>query len=496
MKYVFRIIIFIISTASLILFAQNEELFFKVKIKGYNGSEQTAYRVKKGEFLYIENYPLIPFIYRGGNPVNWGIESEGKIIINRRVAGFILEEKNLPYLKEYRDAEFVVFADKNSFPKSITSFIYDNLYRKIYLSLQGYCGEGDDLSNLSRINDRIIFLSLRDSKLTKLTKDLGLTYLNGLDLYNSKLPESDIIKLIGNNTIVRLNIGKTSISTKGFIQLTNLSVLKHLDISWTNLGIRELEFLKLFQNLESLNLSGTKIDDDFLENLQSMITLQDLSLKDTNISDKGVYYLKDLNFIKRLDLSGLRFGENPSGLAALEHLSRLQILILRKAVVNKTVLDYVSRCQLLRVLDITNSNVGNVDLSRLGELYSLQELYCGENPLTGDGLKYIKNIPALKLLDATATHIGGEEQQYLKYLTEIETLYLAGTEFDDFGMASIEDLPKLVELDAGNTLVTKKSIECILKMPSIRRVYLNGSKYTPKDIEALKKASPLLEVYY
>jgi Leucine-rich repeat (LRR) protein len=473
-----------------------EEVFFKVKFKGEGGTEQNSYRVKKGDFLYIQNDPLIPFLYRGGNPVTWKTDSEGRIIINRRTAGFMLDDLNLSYLKEHRDAEFLVYANKNRLPKAVIQAISENLERKIYISLQGYSGPSEDLAVLADINDKIVFLSLRDSTLSKLNKDIRLTYLNVLDFFNSKLQEKDILRIIGDNLIVRLNLGKTAITKKGLIDLIKLQMLQHLNLSTNNLEDFDLEFLNMFRNLESLDISRTKITDNFLKSLAFNITLQDISLQETAISDKGIEYLKDLAFLKRLDLSGVKFGENPSGFDALSNLPRLQILILKNAAINKKVLDYVSKCQLLKVLDITATGIEDHDLARLQEMYGLLELYCGENPLTGDALKYIKGIPNLKLLDLTATSIGGPQQQYLRQLETIETLYLGGTEFDDNGMEHIKALPMLTELDASNTLVTKKSIEVILKMPALRRIYLNGSKFTSADITSLRKQSPIMEVHF
>lgn len=122
-----------------------EEVYFKVKLKGPSGIEQQTYRLKKGDFLYIEHDPLIPFIYRGGNPVTWDVDPEGRIIINRRTAGFILDEQNLDLLMENREAEIFIWLNKSNLPQSVLKFIAENNVRKIFLSLQGYNGRGEDI---------------------------------------------------------------------------------------------------------------------------------------------------------------------------------------------------------------------------------------------------------------------------------------------------------------------------------------------------------------
>jgi len=473
-----------------------EEVYFKVKLKGPSGVEQQVYRLKKGDILYIEHDPLIPFIYRGGNPVTWDVDPEGRIIINRRTAGFILDERNLGLLTENRDAEFFVWPNKSSLSQSVLKFIVENNVRKIFLSLQGYNGTGEDIVNLSLLNEKLVFLSLRDSTFSRIGKSIGLTYLNGLDLYNSRMTEDEIIRIIGDNQIVRLNLGKTSITGAGLLELTKLAALKNLDISSTPLDDKSLEWIKLFTKVEVLDVSHTKISDHFLEILTNSITLQEINLKDTTISDRGIAYLKDLAFLKKMNLSGIKFGENPSGLSYLSNMARLQIIILKNAKINRKVLDYVSQCQMLRVLDITATGVNDSDLANLSELTMLDELYCGENPLTGDAVRYIKDIQNLKILDMTATEVSGPQQEYFKRMEGLQILYVAGTGFDDDGMTFIKNLPNLVEVDVSNTKVTKKCIPDILNMPALRRIFLTGSKFSPDDIKNLKTQSPVLEVYY
>jgi hypothetical protein len=473
-----------------------QEVFFKVKFKRSDGSEKYVYRLKKGDILYIEHDPLIPFMYRGGNPVTWYVDPEGRIIINRRTAGFILDDRNLGLLPENRDAEFFIWHNKNSLPQSVLKFIAENNARKIFLSLQGYDGPGEDIGNLSLLNEKLIFLSLRDSTFSRIGKNAGLTYLNGLDLYNSRMNEDEILRLIGDNQIVRLNLGKTSITGAGLLELTKLAALKNLDLSSTLLDDKSLEWIKFFRHLEVLDVSQTKISDHFLEKLENTITLQEISLNDTTISDRGIAYLKDLAFLKKMNLSGIKFGENPSGLSYLSNMARLQIIILKNAQINKKVLDCVSKCQMLRVLDITATGVNDSDLANLPELTMLDELYCGENPLTGDAVRYIKDIQNLKVLDMTATDVSGPQQEYFKRMEGLQILYVAGTGFDDDGMTFIKNLPNLVEVDLSNTQVTKKCIPDILKMQSLRRIFLTGSKFSPADIKSLKTQSPVLEVYY
>jgi hypothetical protein len=497
MKKIFKIsILFFFLLNFLNIERAAEEVYFKVKFKGSNGIEQQVYRLKKGDILYIENDPLIPFMYRGGNPVTWNVDSEGRIIINRRIAGFILDEQNLDLLKENRDAEFFIWWDKTDIPQKVLKAVAENNERKIYFSMQGYNGPGESIAYLSLLNEKIIFLSLRDSAFERIGKSVGLTYLNELDLYNSNMTEDEIIRLIGDNQIVWLNLGKTSITGLGLLELTKLTALKNLNIASTSLDDKSLECIKLFTNLEVLDVSQTNIGDHFLENLANFITLQEINLQNTLITDRGIACLKDLAFLKKMNLSGIKFSENPSGLSDLSNMTRLQIIILKNAEINRKVLDYISHCQMLRVLDITATGVNDSDLANLTELGMLDELYCGENPLTGDAVRYIKEIETLKILDMTATNVGGPQQEYFKRMEGLEILYVAGTEFDDDGMAFIKDLPNLVELDVSNTRVTKKCIPNILNMPALRRIFLTGSKFSPDDIKSLKTQSPVLEVNY
>lgn len=489
----FFLIISIVSTGRIL----PQDVFFRVKIKNVDGREQIVYRLKKGDVLYIDNYPLIPFLYRGGNPVVWNVDSEGRIIINRRIAGFILNENNLELINENREAEFFIWPNKNSLPGKVLQYIAENNIRKIFFSMQGYNGPEEDVRNLSILSDKLVFLSLRDSRISKIGKNIGLTYLNGIDLYNCSLTEDEILRLIGDNQLVRLNLGKTCITGKGLLELTKLANLKYLDLSSTSLGDRALELLKFFRNLEELDVSNTKISDEFLDTMRNSITLQEINLGYTKITDEGISDLKDLAFIKKMNLSGLEFGDNPTGLADLANMPRLQIIFLKNAVINKKVIDYISKCQLLRVLDITSTGIKDSDLISLGDMRLLEELYCGENELTCEAVKHIKNIQNLKVLDLTATNIGGGlKQQYFNSMDNLEVLYVGGTLFDDTGLAYIKDLPSLIEVDLSNTKVSAKSIPFILKMPALRKIYLTGSKFTPDDIKSLKRQSPLLEVYY
>lgn len=117
-------------------------------------------------------------------------------------------------------------------------------------------------------------------------------------------------------TVVCVDLSKTSISDDGLLILENLPALRVLildDTKITRMGLSHFEGLR---NLELLSLENTLIDDSGLAYLENLAALRWLGLGGNNITDGSVKYFKNFTKLKTLKLTDAQVTEK--GVASIK----------------------------------------------------------------------------------------------------------------------------------------------------------------------------------
>src|SRR5258708_5545148 len=129
--------------------------------------------------------------------------------------------------------------------------------------------------------------------------------LKELDLENTQIKDNWLESIVSFKKLTKLNISRTDITDRGFVQLGkihNLEVLMCRDVPLTRSGLNCLRFLLKIQRLD---LDNTKIHDDDFENIQ-FENLRELYLSGTPFSDKGLAEFNRFKKLKLLELYGTK----------------------------------------------------------------------------------------------------------------------------------------------------------------------------------------------
>lgn len=212
--------------------------------------------------------------------------------------------------------------------------------KAVELHLEGIEGEGPDFPRIFKglKNSQVERLYLRgnfldDRNLSSLTGVLKKTKINLLDLSMNSITqvgaEALKQKLIGNNTIVVLNLHHNSLSDEGIKRLVDLGgrkedqaqALEKLDVSSNEIGpAGALDLVEgiaeNFPKLHILKLQNNHLGDKGAENLTRLPRknhFTELDLSNNEIGDSGARavakIIANASHLEKINLSGNRIGK-------------------------------------------------------------------------------------------------------------------------------------------------------------------------------------------
>ncbi|SDH78343.1 Leucine Rich repeat-containing protein [Paraburkholderia steynii] len=162
---------------------------------------------------------------------------------------------------------------------------------------------------------RVRELELKDAPVDKIEALSGLTYLEVLDLTNTKVTSISTLKNMPNLRVLRLR--RTPLSKIGI--MTGLKHLEMLDLGFTE--IQDIQGLSTLTSLRTLDLEKTKITK--IEALESLKNLENLNLAECHI--KEISALNGMNHLERLSLADSNVSDL-TPLRKLKNLSQLQLI--------------------------------------------------------------------------------------------------------------------------------------------------------------------------
>lgn len=208
-------------------------------------------------------------------------------------------------------------------------------------------------------------------------------------------------------------------------------------------------------HVTAVDLVGTKIDPKELWNLSGMTELRELLLPGT-IFNPG---------------AGSRLDANDE-LAALASLHKLEKLW-------------------FSLHFLTNINVQDKGLARLGNLDQLRELRLTQTKIKGPSLAAFKNLEDLDLSD---TPFDDDGAAYLEGMSHLRRLSLRNTLITDAGLKRIAGLKNLESLDLYGTKVTDAGIRRLSGLSKLRDLNVLGAGLTDEGAEALAALTNLEEL--
>lgn len=225
--------------------------------------------------------------------------------------------------------------------------------------------------------------------------------------------------------------------------------------------------------LERLILHRCAVTDEGLTHLAKLTTLKELTLADCPISDAGLSLLSGLVNLEKLNLASA-FGDSPrikgDGLAALAGLTKLQVLVLDKNLID------------------------DAGLAGLKNLRGLREVYLEQTRVVGPGLANLKALPQLKVVSLNETKIADAGLEALQGVSSLEVLSLRGSQVEGNGLQRLQGLTHLHTLNLGNTPLTDERLTGLNALKSLKRVSLVGTQVTEAGADKLKASLPGVEI--
>ncbi|GJV43932.1 Toll-like receptor 2 [Tanacetum coccineum] len=275
----------------------------------------------------------------------------------------------------------------------------------------------------------------------------GMSYLKELDLSRcNKVNDAGIKHLLSIQTIGKLCISETSVTTNGVILLSSLKRLSTLDLGGLFIRDEALAALQVLTNLQHLDLWGSDISNEGASILLKFPILNFLNLAWTKIT-----ILPNVSSVRCLNMSNCTIHSIFRGEG---NKARLTQFVLAGALF-KDVKDAFSYFDpsCLSFLDLSNSSLR--DLYFLPCMHVLEYLDLSGNLIGDDSAEYIASVGAnLKSLNLSNTRVSSAGVAVLTgHVPKLEIISLDSTPIDDLAISYIGMIPSLKSVSMKNTNV-------------------------------------------
>jgi Leucine-rich repeat (LRR) protein len=237
-------------------------------------------------------------------------------------------------------------------------------------------------ANVQMAGSRVELVNLDDR--TGADKTLAkvalLPGLKTLALNRAVLSDAGLVHLRGHPELVNLELRGTGITDAGLAHLTTLPQLRRLNLQATAIDDRSAATLAQLKSLTLLSVERTRLTSGGLAELRSLANLETLYLGESSITGDGLEIIPELPRLKYLSLRGLKVGDEQ--LAPLAVCTQLEAIGLDETPVSENGLKYLAAMK-LKVLWLTNTQVGDGGFELLANMKSLERLYIKGTKITG-----------------------------------------------------------------------------------------------------------------
>jgi Leucine-rich repeat (LRR) protein len=329
--------------------------------------------------------------------------------------------------------------------------------------------------------------------------------------------------------IVELSIARSWSTDSDLDRIVGIQTLKKLDLSFTYVSDAGIEKLKKLKQLEDLTLDTDEfITDAAVAYLRSNRTLKRLNLRGTDITDISMPYIAELTGLKSLNISYTQLGDvGLESLPALTELEELDMGGTRISGRNLSVLKLLPKLKKLSFHGIQRRNAGacwsplitDLDLDTIAMLSGLENLDLGIGISLGMGGKpagrntsaanegncrvdggikisdlgiaKLTKLKKLKRLDISGAKLTPAGLAVLQPLPELQRLSVWNcAELDNSAAATLAKMPSLTNLDISYTKIGDAGLQQLSGLPHLKYLYLTETKVSPDAVTAYKKAQP------
>ena len=282
--------------------------------------------------------------------------------------------------------------------------------------------------------------------------------------------------------------------------LSNLFLLRSVDVSDTR--VADLDPVRNLKNLETLNISNTRV-----ESLEPLSELDQLKLVDADGSRVAasqanklksvqpdvlvIYQTRELQLWwgnlpeawREVFAAEVPLNVNPNA-KQLQQIADLKEIELEGA--EFVSLQPLTKLSFLEKLKVNASAIS--DLSPLSDKKWLRQIEITGSPVVN--LKPLSGLKQLEVLNIESTPVS--DLSPLEGLTNLKVVNAGGTQIKS--LKPLADLHKLEEVSIYNTRVRKLSP--VDQLPALKHLRCYNTRLRAKDIEALKRERPKLNVLF
>ncbi|MCC6511715.1 MAG: redoxin domain-containing protein [Pirellulaceae bacterium] len=366
-----------------------------------------------------------------------------------------------------------------------------------------------------------LWVSADGAKSLSFLSKLPADAICSLDLWRSRLEDSQVPYMAHLTGLKILRLEDTRITSKGMLHLARLTNLKSFTSdsfmannertrktekttltfgvddesatiflsmpSLVNVSFRDdpitsrsLPILAKLTRLKNLSLLAPGINDDNLEQLSLLHSLHTLQFgvysKGASITDAGARKVATITSLRALDLTGTKITK--IGLAEIAKLPRLEKLTLGGLDIQPADLSLFRFSKSLNELDADRLATKNSDdvTRALSEIRSLRKV--GRNvPVSREGLRLLLTLPELRSLSVSANkrdmNFAGIGKELAK-CTQLEDISLYRITINDDDLLELDGLNKLRRLVLSDTNIRGPGLAVLAHMPELTTLTLSG----------------------
>jgi len=258
-----------------------------------------------------------------------------------------------------------------------------------------------------------------------------------------------------------------------------------------------LQKLVGLQSLKKLDLANCAITDEGLRSLRGLVSLEELNLTLTPVTDAGLAHLGGLTALRFLGMASTKC--TGAGFTNLRALKKLENVNFHFTPLNDAGLKAISEVGVAGRLWFAHSKFTDAGAASLAALRELKACGIGstEKESSGEAIAFLKGLERLEdltLLDNQATPAGVAHASGIRSLRKLDVSY--GPAVDDASLRLVATLPNLNEFKIGGSAkVTDEGVLALGAIKTLQRLTLSGLKnVTPEGMERLRKARPEMEL--
>ena len=137
-------------------------------------------------------------------------------------------------------------------------------------------------------------------------------------------------------------------------------------------------------------------------------------------------------------------------------------------------------------VSLWHAGIGDDDLSLVGQLVNLKELYIHESKVTDAGLKHLRALKNLQTLSLATTPVTNAGLKHLRPLTSLRFLNLSGTQISDDGLKHLKPLENLRDLSLDKTAVQGRGLAHLKRLPRLDSLDLSEMQVGDAGLAQLK----------